>query len=70
MLANSRAKLVKKNLDLIAANNLKEEGAGFGVSTNRVTLIAQDRETELPLLTKDQVAHALLDEILMLRKTR
>lgn len=70
MLANSRAKLVKKNLDLIAANNLKEEGAGFGVPTNRVTLIAPDRETELPLLTKDQVAHALLDEILMLRKTR
>lgn len=70
MLANSRAKLVKKNLDLIAANNLKEEGAGFGVPTNRVTLIAPDRETELPLLTKDQVAHALLDEILTLRKTR
>ena len=64
---NSRKKLLKKNLDLIAANNLKEAGAGFGGSTNRVTLLSRDGEKALPLLSKDQVAHALLDEILALR---
>lgn len=67
MVENSRKKLLKKNLDLIAANNLKEAGAGFGGSTNRVTLLSRDGEKALPLLSKDQVAHALLDEILALR---
>ena len=67
MVENSRKKLVKKHLDLIVANNLKEEGAGFGGSTNRVTLLSQEGEKALPLLSKDQVAHALLDEILTMR---
>ena len=67
MVENSRKKLIKKHLDLIVANNLKEEGAGFGGSTNRVTLLSQEGEKALPLLSKDQVAHALLDEILTMR---
>lgn len=64
MLENSRKKLAKKNLDLIAANNVKVAGAGFGVDTNVLTLIGPDSETELPLLSKDRAADALLDEIL------
>ena len=64
MLENSREKLKKKHLDLIAANNLKVAGAGFGTDTNILTLISPDGVTELPLQTKDQAAHALLDEIL------
>ena len=64
MLENSRRKLAKKNLDLIAANNVKVAGAGFGVDTNVLTLIGPESETELPLLSKDQAADALLDEIL------
>lgn len=64
MLENSRAKLAKKNLDMIVANNLRTEGAGFGVDTNVVTLIRSDRELELPKLSKIEVAHRILDEIL------
>lgn len=64
MLENSRAKLTKKNLDMIVANNLRTEGAGFGVDTNVVTLIRSDRERELPKLSKIEVAHRILDEIL------
>lgn len=64
MLENSRAKLAKKNLDMIVANNLRTEGAGFGVDTNVVTLIRSDRERELPKLSKIEVAHRILDEIL------
>ncbi len=67
VLANSRKKLLKKNLDLIAANSLREAGAGFGTATNHVTLITAQAEKDLPLMSKDQVAHALLDEILRLR---
>ena len=63
MLANSRAKLRKKNLDMIAANNLKVSGAGFGVDTNVLTLITPDSEAELPLMSKDAAADAMLDEI-------
>ena len=67
MVENSRKKLEKKHLDLIAANNLKEEGAGFGGNTNRITLISSTGEKALPLLSKAETAHALLDEIVALR---
>ena len=63
MLENSRAKLQKKNLDMIAANNLKVAGAGFGVETNVLTLITPDSELELPIMSKDAAADVLLDEI-------
>lgn len=68
MVGNSRKKLQKKKLDMIAANSLRQEGAGFGVDTNLLTLITPEKELELPLLTKDEAADALLDEILKLRK--
>ena len=63
MLENSRGKLIKKGLDMIVANNLKTQGAGFGVETNVVTLITKDEVKELPLMGKDAVAGKLLDEI-------
>ena len=63
MVANSRAKLERKKLDMIVANNLKVAGAGFGTKTNVVTLITREGERELPLMGKDQVAAHLLDEI-------
>ena len=63
LLAQSRAKLERKKLDMIAANNLKVAGAGFGVETNVVTLITPGGVEELPLMGKDQVAARLLDEI-------
>ena len=63
MLENSRGKLIKKGLDMIVANNLKTQGAGFGVETNVVTLITRDEIKELPLMGKDAVAGKLLDEI-------
>ncbi len=68
MLENSRKKLEKKHLDMIAANNVKVEGAGFGVDTNVLTLITKESEKELPLLSKHQAAMALLDALLELRK--
>ena len=64
MLENSTKKLVRKNLDLIVANNLKVAGAGFGTDTNVVTLITKDAVQELPLMSKEEVAHAVLDRIL------
>jgi len=64
MVANSRAKLEKKHIDMIVANNLKEEGAGFGTDTNLVTIITADQEESLPLMGKAQVAHAILDRIM------
>ena len=63
MLENSAAKLERKRLDMIVANNLKVPGAGFGVETNVVTIITRDGVSELPLMGKDQVAAALLDAI-------
>ena len=63
MLENSRKKLEKKHIDLIAANNLKTAGAGFGVDTNVLTLIGPDGVRELPLMSKAAAAEALLDEI-------
>lgn len=66
LIENSRAKLLKKNVDMICANNLKQEGAGFGVDTNIITLITKDRIQELPLQAKKDVAHAILDQALTL----
>ncbi len=63
MLENSRAKLEKKNLDMIVANNLRTEGAGFGTETNVVTLIRADGQTELPKMSKLEVSHRILDEV-------
>ncbi len=63
MLENSRKKLEKKKIDLIVANNLRQEGAGFGTDTNVVTLIARDWEEALPKLTKDETAMRILDAI-------
>lgn len=63
MLENSRAKLIKKNADMIVANNLKVAGAGFGTDTNVITLITKDAVQELPILSKDQAAHKILDRI-------
>ena len=68
LLENSQKKLVKKHLDLIAANNVKVEGEGFGVDTNVLTLISPDGVRKLPLLSKDEAANALLDEILLRMK--
>lgn len=67
MLENSKAKLAKKHVDMIVANNLKVQGAGFGTDTNIVTIITKENITELELLSKDEVAKRLLDEILALR---
>lgn len=66
LLENSRKKLEKKNLDMIAANSLTTEGAGFGVNTNVLTLITREKNEELPLMSKAKAADRLLDEILKL----
>lgn len=66
MLRNSRAKLEKKNLDMVAANNLKVEGAGFQGDTNVLTLITREEEISLPLMTKEGAAGRLLDKILVM----
>ncbi len=63
MIENSRKKLEKKNVDMIVANNLKVEGAGFNTDTNIVTIITKEKEIELPILTKAEVANKILDFI-------
>ncbi len=70
MLENSRVKLDKKNIDMVVANNLKVAGSGFGTDTNIVTMIAREEEVQLELLSKEEVAHRILDQILKLRKIR
>lgn len=67
MLENSRAKLAKKNLDMIIANNLKVTGAGFGTDTNIVTMITKEEEIELEIMSKSDVAKCILDQILLLK---
>ena len=67
MLGNSRVKLTKKNLDMVAANNVKMAGAGFQGDTNVLTLITQDEEVSLPLMSKEDAAVKLLDKILQKR---
>ena len=64
MLENSRKKLTKKKLDMIAANNVKDEGAGFATDTNLITIITKQGERALPLMTKEEAAHELLSYIL------
>ena len=66
LLENSTAKLQKKNVNMICANNLKVEGAGFGVDTNVITLITQEGAQQLPLLSKEEAANAILDKALTL----
>ena len=64
LVENSRKKLVSKHCDLIVANSLKEAGAGFGVDTNRITLISPDRTEELELMSKEAAGHRILDRAL------
>lgn len=64
MIENSRAKLEKKNIDMIVANNLKQKGAGFGTDTNVVTLLTREETVELPMMSKEEVADALLTYIM------
>ena len=66
VIGNSRAKLIKKNLDMVAANNVKVEGAGFQGDTNVLTLITQEEEVSLPLMSKEDAALKILDKILLL----
>ena len=68
MIENSRSKLEKKNIDMICANNLKQDGAGFGVDTNVITIITQNGMTELPLLSKEAAANAILNQAISLKK--
>lgn len=68
LIENSKTKLAKKNADMIVANNLNVEGAGFGVDTNVVTLITKDNVKELEKMTKEQVAEAILDHILAMEQ--
>ena len=68
MLENSRVKLDKKNIDMVVANNLKVAGSGFGTDTNVVTMISKKEEIQLERLSKAEVAHKVLDQILKLKK--
>ena len=70
MIGNSRVKLTKKNLDMVAANNVKMAGAGFQGDTNVLTLITQDEEVSLPLMSKEDAAGKILDKILLERVRR
>ena len=70
LIENSRKKLISKNCDIIAANSLRESGAGFGTDTNRITLITREGIRPLELMSKDAAAHALLDEILRIKRAK
>lgn len=70
MIGNSRVKLTRKNLDMVAANNVKMAGAGFQGDTNVLTLITQDEEVSLPLMSKEDAASKILDKILLERVRR
>jgi len=69
MLENSRSKLIKKNIDMICANNLKTPGAGFGVDTNVITIITKEDITQLPLQSKESAASAIIDYALHMKNT-
>lgn len=66
VLENSRGKLTRKNVDMICANSLREEGSGFGTATNHLTLISREHEVDLPMLSKADAADALLTELFSL----
>lgn len=68
VIENSRKKLEKKNCDMICANSLRAQGAGFGTDTNIITLITKDGETELPMLSKYEAAHRILTAIFEIKK--
>ena len=70
MIGNSRVKLIRKNLDMVAANNVKMAGAGFQGDTNVLILITQDEEVSLPLMSKEDAAGKILDKILLERVRR
>lgn len=70
VIENSKAKLKKKNADLIAANSLKDEGAGFGTDTNHLILIEEEKMTDLPLMTKQAAADRLLDRLFAIWETK
>ena len=70
MLENSRKKLTKKHVDMIAANNVKVKGAGFQGDTNVLTLITADSEEELPLMSKEEAADKLLDRLLEIKNEK
>lgn len=70
VLENSRAKLKKKNCDMICANSLRKAGAGFGTDTNIITIITRKTEQELELMSKEQAAHRILDAILALEEEK
>ena len=70
LLANSSKKLTKKKLDMIVANSLRTAGAGFGVDTNVVTLITKDGAQELPLMSKEDVAARILDQISLMQEKK
>lgn len=63
MIENSKEKLIRKNLDMIVANNLRQKGAGFAGDTNIVTIITRDNIQELELLSKEEVANKIIDSI-------
>ena len=66
VLENSRKKLLSKNCDMICANSLRKDGAGFGTDTNILTLITADRQVELEKMSKEDAAHRIFDLILEL----
>ena len=68
LIENSEKKLYKKNLDMICANNLKTEGAGFGTSTNVITMITKTDKTELPLMSKEEAANEIFTKLLSIKK--
>jgi phosphopantothenoylcysteine decarboxylase/phosphopantothenate--cysteine ligase len=70
MVEHARAKLEKKHLDLIVANNLKVAGAGFGTDTNVVTFLTEHKTQELELMSKEEVAMRLIDELLQIRASK
>ena len=68
MVENSRAKLEKKHLDMVVANNLKQDGAGFGTDTNIITMITEKQTISLELMSKEEAAGRIMDQILRMRR--